>query len=199
MEDGFRSVFDRAKDGDPGAIELLFASHIEGLRAFVRLKSGPVVRQRESCSDLVQTVCRQVLEDLDGVSFNDEAAFKYWLFTIAQNKILNRVRHWRAQKRDAARDLPTGQEDSGQRPDGLLGAYGSFCTPSQDVSIREEIERIERAMDELSEEQRDALIQSKLVGRSYAEIAADTGRTEMAVRKLVSRARARLGILLHRE
>ena len=45
------------------AMALLYLEHLDDLRAFVRLKIDPRLRVRESGSDLVQSICREVLED----------------------------------------------------------------------------------------------------------------------------------------
>lgn len=190
MEGEFRIILERAKSGDGEALEALLQDHLQGLRAFVRLKSGRLLRQKESHSDLVQSVCREALRDLGDVRCADEAGFRHWLYSLALNKVLHRAEYHAAQRRDPAR-VEDGA-DMGQ----LIRGYAGLHTPSQHVSAAEEIQRIETAIDQLSEEQREVLIQARLVGRSHEEIAADLGKSETAVRKILSRARARLGILL---
>ncbi|MCA8972176.1 MAG: hypothetical protein KDC95_20480, partial [Planctomycetes bacterium] len=54
----FRTLLADARRGDRTAIEALLESQLGGLRAFIRLRSGNALSQRESQSDLVQTVCR---------------------------------------------------------------------------------------------------------------------------------------------
>jgi DNA-directed RNA polymerase specialized sigma24 family protein len=61
-----------------------------------------------------------------------------------------------------------------------------------------EVERIERALDELPDEYREGIAKSCLAGLPHSEVAADMGRSEVAVRKLLSRPRARLAVLLER-
>ena len=71
----------------------------------------------------------------------------------------------------------------------VLAAYGSFCTPSRDAMVAEEMGRIEGAFDRLSDEHREVILQARLEGRSHREIALEMGKSETAVRKLLSRAR----------
>jgi DNA-directed RNA polymerase specialized sigma24 family protein len=72
-----------AQTGDAEAMEQLLGRHIGDLRAFVRAKSSNVIRQHESCSDLVQTVCREVLGGIDGYEWRGEGSFRHWLFAHA--------------------------------------------------------------------------------------------------------------------
>lgn len=188
----FASLFARAKTGDTDAADALMRRHLDGLNAFVRLKSGPLLRQLESCSDLVQTACREALRDLPKVDCADENAFKQWLFTVAHNKLRGKVDYHTARKRDPRLAVPLDAQSSA----GLLGAYASFCTPSQHAQAREEVERVERAFATLDEEQRRAILEISLLGRSHADVAAELGKSEVAMRKVLSRARARLAVLL---
>ncbi|MFG0318618.1 MAG: RNA polymerase sigma factor [Planctomycetota bacterium JB042] len=193
MNDLFEHLLRRARLGDADALEELLARHLDPLRAFVRLKSGRLVRERESCSDLVQSICREVLVDISELDCEDESAFRSWLFSVAFNKILHRVEYLNAQKRDAAREVPL--EGAPSAAD-VLRTYGTLATPSRHAEAAEEMARIEAAFDRLPEEDRALILEARLVGRSAREIAHDRGKSEEAVRKALSRARARLGILL---
>jgi RNA polymerase sigma-70 factor (ECF subfamily) len=57
---------------------------------------------------------------------------------------------------------------------------------------REELERVERAFDTLRDEQREVISLAHVVGMSRAEIAAQLGKSEGAVRTMLSRALAEL-------
>src|SRR5258705_6880905 len=81
-EDSVR-LAERAAAGDRAALDELVVRHVDGLRAFVRLRVGPELRARESSSDLVQSVCREVLQDARRFQHAGESAFKSWLYTTA--------------------------------------------------------------------------------------------------------------------
>jgi len=185
---------EKAAAGDAGAMQTLLEMHLEGLRAFVRLRTGPELRQRESSSDLVQSVCREILEQAHRFQHPSESAFRRWLYTTALRKISDRAEHWRAQKRDAGRE----QAFPSQGEAGLLQRYASFSSssPSQHAMVREEVERVERAFGELTEEQREVITLAHVAGLSRAEIAEQMGRTEGAVRVLLHRSLARLAEVL---
>lgn len=188
----FQQILERAKAGDPDAADALLRAHLEPLQAFVRLRTGGALRARESCSDLVQSACREALDDLSHVEFDDEGAFRAWLCTVALNKVRGRAAHFAAAKRDAARELPADECTS------LLDAYRTVFTPSQEAAAREEVERLEAAVDRLSDDDRELVLQLRLLGRSHRDVAAELGKSEVAVRKALSRALARLALILER-
>jgi DNA-directed RNA polymerase specialized sigma24 family protein len=90
MSDATRQLVQHATQGDRPAIDQLLERYLPGLRAFIRMRAGPMIRRRESESDLAQSVCREVLEHLDQFQYGDEVGFKRWLYTTALRKILHR-------------------------------------------------------------------------------------------------------------
>jgi RNA polymerase sigma-70 factor (ECF subfamily) len=174
-------------------MQTLLEMHLDGLRAFVRLRTGPELRQRESSSDLVQSVCREILEQAHRFQHPSESAFRRWLYTTALRKISDRAEHWRAQKRDGGREQPFPSQ-GGEAA--LMRRYQSFSSPSGHAMVREEIERVEKAFQELTEEQREVITLAHVAGQSRAEIAEQMGRSEGAVRVLLHRSLARLAEIL---
>lgn len=195
--DDLRELLDKARGGDPAALEALLRSNLPGLRAFLRLRSGRLLRAKESVSDLVQSVCRELLQDLASAEVETEQAFRCWLYTSAHRKILDRRKYWEAEKRDAAREAPpAGAPCEGEQS--LLQSYAVLATPSRHAAASEEIARIEEAFERLPEEYREVISLARFVGLSSREIAARMGKSEEAVRQLLTRARARLARLLSR-
>ncbi|MEZ5965625.1 MAG: sigma-70 family RNA polymerase sigma factor [Planctomycetota bacterium] len=192
------SDIQRASRGDAHALQQLLAAQLPALRGFLRLHAGRAIRARESCSDLAQSVCREVLEDLDEFEYRGEAAFRHWLFRRAHRKLLRRAAFHAAGRRDVGRELPQAEASASDDAE-LLAAYGSLCTPSRELGQKEALARIEAAVDELPEAQREAVILHRLVGLSYAEIAQQTGRSEGAIRTNVYRGLADLAVRLSAE
>jgi RNA polymerase sigma-70 factor, ECF subfamily len=167
----------RAQGGDASALDELLAQHLPGLRAYIRLRCGAALRARESASDIAQSACRDVLENLDRFQWNGEAGFKAWLYTTALRKIADRAEYWGAQKRDAKRDVPlellAGAGGAGGSRAGearLVDIYRSVASPSQNAAGREALERLEAAFDKLDDEQREIIVLARLAGLSHAEI-----------------------------
>jgi len=168
------------------ALPALLERFLPDLRAFARLHMGPLA-QLESSSDIVQLVCRRVLEGIDNFAYRGEAAFRKWLFVACSNKMRDKKRHWLRDKRDARRAAPI---DS-------VGDYvAELKTPSGEYIRREELLRLEAALDRLPGEYRQVVTLSRLGGLAHSEIAAKLGMSEGAIRMLLHRALARLGIEL---
>ena len=180
---------DPPDDASRAALEAMLLRHLPAIRAYLRLNAGAAVRAEEWSGDLAQSVCREALEHGDAPRFDDDAAFRRWLFTIAFHKVVDRAR--RAAVRRAAHGRPVDDAS-----DAALGEfYASRLSPSGEVAGRESIERLERAFDALPDEQREVLVLAKIAGLSQAEIGAQIGKSEEAVRKILSRSLARISTL----
>lgn len=183
----------RAAAGDEQALADLLQRHLPAVRAFVRSHMAPQLRARESTSDVVQSVCRELLTHQERFRHPGENGFVAWLYTTARRKIQNRARDLQREKRDAGREVH-GIGESGM---GELGAaYARISSPSGRALRAEEVQRLEAAIDQLPDEQREVVTLAHLVGLSRAEIATQMNRTDEAVRALLHRAKARLAILL---
>jgi RNA polymerase sigma-70 factor (ECF subfamily) len=184
------SLVDAAKRREPGAVEQLLVRNLPGLEAFVRLRMGPVLRGLMTAPDLVQSVCREVLEDLGDFEFRGEAPFRHWLFVRAENKLREKHRYHHAEKRDRQKELAMPDATT------AMSAYQSLVTPSKALEVKEAMHRVEAAFDQLPEDYREAITLHKLCGLSHAEIAARMNKSEGAARNLVYRGISRLALLV---
>jgi RNA polymerase sigma factor (sigma-70 family) len=175
-------------DHRPGAFVLhdQLVVHMDALRAYLRLHLDPVLRSRESCSDMVQSVFCECLAEADRFEFRHEAAFRKWLFQKALSKVVDRRRYWLAARRDPAH-LATDRVES------LPAASASVCG----LAIHnEDLALLEQCFDELPPEYRQVIGAVRLVGMTHAEAAAEMGRSVDAIGMLLHRALARLSRLL---
>lgn len=177
-------------------VEALLAEHISELHAFVRLRSGRFLREVESPSDLVQSVCGEILQHRERFRFPGRDEFRRWLYTTAARKISNRLEYHRAQKRDPARAQPFETSDD---LGAVLTSYHAFCAPSAPLRTEEEVRRIEAAFDELPDPHREVITLHRVAGLPIETVAERLGRTPAATRTLLWRALARLAELLERE
>ena len=186
-------LLERFARGDEEALETLLELHLPALRGYVRLRTGRELRARESASDVVQSICREILEKREKFKFPGPDGFRRWLYATALRKIQMHARYWRTEKRGAAveRPLDTATPDAE-----LLAGYASVCTPSAELAAREEVLHIEHAFDRLPEDYRTVIALSRLAQLSHADVAAEMERTEGSVKMLLSRALARLTELL---
>jgi RNA polymerase sigma-70 factor (ECF subfamily) len=190
-DDESRDLATKASRGDPISIEQLLVRYVPRLRAFLRAQIDAEQRLQESMSDLVQSTCRELLEAGPDFTWQGEARFRSWLFTAALNKIRMRLRGQRAQKRRHDRDPDA---DVAIVPD----ERGAANSPSREAIGHELTETMQRALDLLAPDQREVIALARLAGLPIPEVANVMGRTENAVRTLLSRSLVALAAQLDR-
>lgn len=155
--------------------------YLPRLRAFLHAQIDAEQRLQESVSDLVQSTCRELLQAGPDFEWQGEARFRSWLFTAALNKVRMRLRGQRTRKRRHVRDADAD-------PAGLVDVHGAAHSPSGEAIGREFGETMHRALDALDPDRREVIALARLGGLPIAEVARVMGRSENAVRTLLSRA-----------
>jgi RNA polymerase sigma factor (sigma-70 family) len=182
---------DRPAAPDDFPVDALIEKHLPGLRAYVASRVDRLVHAKESNADIVQSVCREVLEHIARFEHRSEAGFKQWLYRTAERKIIDRYRYYTADKRDAAREVPPppadASEDGNFLAQALHDAAGLRPTPSHEAIAREELLRTSRAFEGLPPVYREVILLSRVHGVPHAEIARKLGKSEGAVRNLLYR------------
>lgn len=187
------ALVDAARNGDRDALHTLLTQHLPTMVAFLRLQIGPGLRARESVHDLAQSVCVDILRDLDKFEFRGEPSFRRWLLVCALRKIRMKHRYYHAERRDVAREVARLDDSAAAS---VAELYATIHTPGRIAAGREAVDRFERAFDRLPEGHRTAIILRRYVGLSWAEVATQMGGTETSVRHLASRGLARLAAAL---
>ncbi|MFO1078119.1 MAG: sigma-70 family RNA polymerase sigma factor [Planctomycetota bacterium] len=194
MSAPLRYAFEQASTGDPKALEELLVQLLPGLRAYLGRHAGQLVGQKETPEDLAQSVCREVLERIctQRIEYQGEAQFRQWLYQAALHKLQNRHRYYRADRRDAAREVGP-DPDVGESQWQAL--FASLSTPSGQAMRGEDLARLQRALGLLTEPQREIIRLARLEGLPHGELAQRLGVTESHSRVLLARAMARLARL----
>lgn len=171
----------RLKQGDPDAFRKLVDQHQIPL---VRLCKG-FLHNEEDARDVVQDTFIEVFESIR--RFREDARLSTWLYRIAVNKSLNRIRKNRISGWLVQLDLftPSEQED-GLSVDSALQVAEE--TPDSGGKTR----IIRKAVDTLPESQRIAFVLHKYLDLSYKEISTVMEVSLPAVESLLFRARQSL-------
>lgn len=180
-------LYAEAARGDGAAAQALLQRYLPRLRAFVRSRMSPDLRARESDSDIVQSVCRELIEHQEGFRYRGETEFRGWLFTAAANKVREKYRFHHQLRRGLGREEGAASEES------PLSAYTS---PSHAAIVNERLAILERALDGLSESDREVVTLARLAGLPSEEVARRVGKTAAAVRQQLGRVLLRLGAVL---
>ncbi|MFO0982923.1 MAG: sigma-70 family RNA polymerase sigma factor [Planctomycetota bacterium] len=175
----------------PASRSALFAAHLTDLAGYLRRRCGPLLRAKESVSDLAQSVCREALTYWSRFRSGSDRdrSLRKWLFHIARRKLGARQGYWNAAKRQEQRDPALDERPAAQlAPD---------ASPSQQALLHEQMAELECAFARLTPDHRQVIELAYHQQLSHAEIARRLGRSEEAVRQLLSRALARLLKLTH--
>lgn len=182
-----------AKEGDESALERLYRVYSERIRWMVRFRMGKELRRKLDSMDVVQDALIHALGGIADFTYENEGDFVRWLSKIAENALRDNLDKLHAAKRDIRKELPLGSHHS-TTGSGLSRIPGGLdaTTPSVIVSKREDLSKLEKAIDELKPDYRDVIILSKLEGLSYKEIGKRLRKSPDAVRMLLPSAMAEL-------
>jgi RNA polymerase sigma-70 factor (ECF subfamily) len=150
---------------------------------------GKELRPKLDSMDVVQDALIHALGGIKDFTYKNEGDFVRWLSRIAENALRDNRDRLYAEKRDVRKEVPLGDggRRSGSRPSRVPGPVAT-TTPSVIMSRKEDLTRLEKAIDKLKPEYREVIVLTKIEGLSYQEIADRVGKSSEAVRKLVSRA-----------
>ena len=182
-----------AKGGDESALERLYRVYGERVRWMVRFRMGKKLRSRLESMDLVQDVFVNAFGALEDFTYKNEGDFVRWLSKITQNALADNRDKLHAAKRDIRKEHRFSSRISATN--GVHGEVkGNFdaTTPSMIMSKREDLAKLEKAIDELKPEYRDIVVLSKVEGLSYKEIGKRLDKSPDAVRMLMPSAMAEL-------
>ncbi len=179
----------RFAHGDNQAFELLLSRYRQQLYGFIYRNLGRHDRADDVFQDVFFEVIRARRQYRPGLKFSA------WLFRIARNRAVDRLR------RDALREMASlddPREGEGGDGDGLVGRMACAQPDPERVAMESELARaLEVAMDRLPHEQREVLWLKETSGLSLAEVARVVGTSENTVksrlRYALEKIRAELG------
>ena len=194
-----RELIILAKDGDKSALNQLYSVYAERVRWLVRFRMGKELRSKLESMDVVQETIVHALNGLDNFTYKNEGDFVRWLSKIAENELRGSLKKLHAGKRDIRKEVRLSNMgfSTGIGFTGIPGPIRT-TTPSVIMSRKEDLDKLEKAIDELKPEYRQAIILTKIDGLSYNEIGQRMGKSDEAIRKLVSRAMAELTVAFKR-
>jgi RNA polymerase sigma-70 factor (ECF subfamily) len=173
----------RIRSGDRAAREILFARYLPLLKRWARHRLPQSARDLRDTDDLVQDTLLRALGRLEGFENRGEGAFLAYLRQSLLNAIRDDLRNALARPRKTEIDeaLPD------PRPSTLDEVIG-----------RDRMERFERALATLTDEQREAIVLRIEFGFSHQQVAEAIGKpTANAARMTVARALVELAKAMH--
>lgn len=171
-------LLDRAKRGDAAALTTLMARYLPRLQRWASGRLPSYARSLLDTTDLVQETLLRAVQGLDGIEVRGPGGFQAYVRQAVLNRIRDQMR-W-ARRRPGPDGVPEDLVDAIPSP--LENAIGADL-----------LERYERALEMLDEDERRLLHLRLELDFDYEEIAALLGRPSRdAVRMAVKRALGKL-------
>lgn len=197
MDDNYELI-EQVKRRDAQALASYIDQNRSQLAGFLKSITGEHLLAVVEIDDLIQEVSTAAIAGLETAPL-DQYEPMQWLQQIARRRVVDAHRfHFGAQRRDAGRQQSihaAGNADSSAMGfEQLLAA--SMTSPSAVVSRDNRMSRMQEAIEALGEEQKAAVQMRYSEGLPTKQIAEKLGKTDVAVRVLLSRSMRQLEKLL---
>ncbi len=166
------ALMERFCDGDARAFDALFQRYARPVHGFL----SRLVKSPEHAEDLTQATFLSLVRARG--RFQKGAPFRPWLYAIAAN---------------AAKDHLRRQRPEELTPEGELPQRAAEEPPASEAGMQK---RVQTALEQLPQTQREAIVLHRFHGLSFGEIAQALGVTESAVKVRAHRGYERLRELL---
>lgn len=179
----------RLQQGDPEAPNQLFDEYVGRLTAMVRSRMSEKLAQRVDAEDIVQSVYRSFFLRASEGQFEIRRSGDLWrlLAAIAIHKLGRQIEVHKAGKRNVDRELTIDGDDSAVH--GVhLGVMASEPTPEQAAALMDEVQYMMRGW----EPDQRRMLEMRLAGYKYEEIARMLNRSERTVRRLFEKVKTYL-------
>jgi len=159
--------------GEVRAFEVLLSRHRKPVYNFILRILG----DRETAEDLLQEAFMRVIKGAE--AYKRQGKFTTWLYTIARNLCVDQIRR-RKHRKHASLDAPMDTtDDSGT----LLDVLPSNEMASDRKSVNKQMhETMQRAIEALSEEQREVFLMREFLDMPFKQIADVVGVPENTVK-----------------
>lgn len=184
-----------ADSGSGDALESLFEQHRAKLKRMVRLRMDQRLQGRVDPSDIIQDASLEASRRLEEYRRERRMTFFLWLrWLVNEQLIMTTRRHLFAEKRDARKEIHIDQGGPAAPSSALLAAQivGSITGPSAAAIRAERRLKIQEAIEQLSDNDREIIALRSFEQLTRAETAELLGMEESAVAKRYIRALKRL-------
>ena len=175
---------EKLKNGDVEAFDMFVTRYANDIFALL----FRITEDAEEAGDLTQETFFSALKAIK--KFRSEADLKTWLFRIAINESRNRFRWWKRRRREktVSLDAPIGESHV------TLGETfeSNFANPEEKILQRERENVLSKALRDLPEIFREAIVLCDIEGLSYEEIAAVLEINIGTVKSRIARGREEL-------
>jgi RNA polymerase sigma-70 factor (ECF subfamily) len=180
-----------ARGGSAEALNRLLAQCGPRLLSLIRLRMGPGLRGRMESGDLLNATLLRAFRSFDSLEAEHTPSLMAWLSRIAESEIRDQVDRARAQRRDAALELPLNT--------GAASLAAELRSQTSRLLLSERSRRLEAAIEQLPEDQREIVLLRKYEELGFREIGERMGRSPDACRMLLARAMTALTLRMREQ
>jgi RNA polymerase sigma-70 factor (ECF subfamily) len=177
-----------AKGGDRDAYDRLFARAAERALLFVRLRMGPRLRSEAESLDVLQDAYLAAHRDFAAFEPRGPGSFNRWLCRLIENRLRDA-----ADRQDAAKRPPP---ERAAPVSALIARARAEAGPATVAADGERRARLERALGELDDASRRAVLLRHFQGMTVDDVAHALVMSPTSVRRLLGAALVRLGAAL---
>lgn len=177
------TLVERAVQGDGDAVAVLYQLYRNKMITEAHFRLGHTLHGLMESVDLVQSLWKDLLDDIGGFEYRGPDSFFRWLHTCLLNKIQTMRKYHHAEKRDPKRLASIHDFDDMDK------RTRSFAdpTPSQVVERKEELERLKEVLGRFPELQRQVLLLRMKDKMNYEAIGRRIGKSKEAAKKIYQR------------
>lgn len=195
-QEGFAHLLDHARRGESEALSALYRQFLPAVFGYIAFR----VSERATAEDLTSEVFLKMVENIAQLRAHDEAGFAAWILQIARFSVAGFYR--KSQKLPVSVPLESTSADSDSSGAGegwAIPATHPESDPERWTEARDEWSATVKAMDMLTEEQRQVLVGRLILGYDVATVARMLGKNANAVKALQFRALQSLQRLLNKQ
>jgi len=142
------------------------------------------LKEEDTCKDVVMDIFEQLFDKL---LKHEISNFKPWLYSVAKNECLHHIRDRRHVLKDEWYEKNNGADVMENNP---------FLYPDKEIVLNNQFMKLERAIADLSEEQKICIELFYLHDKSYEDISLSTGYDMKKVKSYIQNGKRNLKIYL---
>lgn len=179
----FRRLLDNARRGEPEALSVLYRQFFPRVFGYIATR----VPDRATAEDLTSEVFLKMVEGIPHLRATNEAGFTGWLLQIARISIADFYRQRGKQPVYVRLELALLEKEDNREARKIPASHPD-ADPVQRAEAREEWDRVVKAINKLTKEQRQVLVGRLLLGYNVKTVACMIGKNANAVKALQFRA-----------
>ena len=197
MNDDENLLVERVRAHDSAGLAEYLSLKRKPLLAYIEHQLGAQLRRKVEVDDILQEVSVEAVRSLAAAELSQRDLFS-WLCELAERRIIDAHRRFfGAQKRDAGREVPLGSPGGDTQQAAIVDLLVvSMTSPTAALSRNQKELHLLAALSKLSADQREALKLRYIDNLPSKEIAARLGKSDGAIRVMLTRSLGQLQQLL---